>query len=66
LLSYPIVLTLRPVVLLDRRVTFRVAGFVQAFAERGHIKLFAHVRFGSEADIRAAIGHVRFTPESGH
>jgi predicted phage gp36 major capsid-like protein len=54
------------VVLLDRRVTFRVAGFVQAFAERGHIKLFAHVRFGSEADIRAAIGHVRFTPESGH
>jgi hypothetical protein len=24
------------------------------------------VRFGSKADIRAAIGHVRFTPESGH
>src|SRR5262245_27508328 len=24
------------------------------------------VRFGSKADIRKAIGHVRFTPESGH
>jgi len=24
------------------------------------------VRFGSEADICSAIGHVRFTPESGH
>src|SRR5262249_19695433 len=24
------------------------------------------VRFGSEADICAAIGHVRFTPKSGH
>jgi hypothetical protein len=26
----------------------------------------ADVRFGSLADIRAANGHVRFTPESGH
>jgi hypothetical protein len=25
-----------------------------------------HVRFGSKADIRAAKGHVCFTPESGH
>jgi hypothetical protein len=25
-----------------------------------------NVRFGSKADICAAIGHVRFTPESGH
>jgi len=25
-----------------------------------------HVRFGSKADICAAIGHVRFTPQSGH
>jgi len=25
-----------------------------------------YVRFGSEADICNAIGHVRFTPESGH
>ncbi len=24
------------------------------------------VRFGSKADIRACVGHVRFTPESGH
>ena len=24
------------------------------------------VRFGSKADIRSAIAHVRFTPESGH
>src|SRR5262249_29829541 len=26
----------------------------------------ADVRFGSKADICSAIGHVRFTPESGH
>src|SRR5262249_23986472 len=26
----------------------------------------ADVRFGSKADICTAIGHVRFTPESGH
>jgi len=26
----------------------------------------SHVRFGSEADMCGAIGHVRFTPESGH
>jgi hypothetical protein len=25
-----------------------------------------YVRFGSKADIRTAIGHVRFAPESGH
>jgi hypothetical protein len=28
--------------------------------------LHPHVRFGSEADNRAAKSHVRFTPESGH
>jgi hypothetical protein len=25
-----------------------------------------HVRFGSKADICTAIGHVRFSPDSGH
>ena len=25
-----------------------------------------HVRFGSKADVCTAIGHVRFTPRSGH
>jgi len=25
-----------------------------------------NVRFGSQADISACVGHVRFTPESGH
>jgi hypothetical protein len=28
--------------------------------------LHVRVRFASKADIRAAIRHVRFTPESGH
>ena len=27
---------------------------------------YRYVRFGSKADIRAAKGHVCFTPESGH
>ena len=30
-----------------------------------HLKR-CHVRFGSKADICAAISHVRFTPKSGH
>ena len=34
---YPIVLRSRPAVLLDHRSTFGVAGFVETFAERGHI-----------------------------
>ena len=29
-------------------------------------KTVIHVRFGSKADVCAAKGHVRFTPESGH
>src|SRR5262249_23623959 len=31
-----------------------------------HRKGVANVRFGSKADICRALGHVRFTPESGH
>ena len=38
---------------------------VSIFA-RGAPHWLVNVRFGSRADIRSAIGHVRFTPETGH
>src|SRR5215470_2879871 len=39
---------------------------IVAFRARVVWKGSANVRFGSKADIRAAKGHVRFTPESDH
>ena len=35
-------------------------------AKGSEIPVRLNVRFGSEADIRAAKSHVHFTPESGH
>jgi hypothetical protein len=34
--------------------------------ESGHVRCNSDVRFGSKADMCAAIGHVRFTLESRH
>jgi hypothetical protein len=36
------------------------------YSDSGLMSLGLNVLFGSEVDICAAIGHVRFTPESGH
>src|SRR5262249_42102035 len=49
----------RQAIVLAQTSTLKGGGY--AFRRRS-----ANVRFGSLADICTAIGHVRFTPESGH
>src|SRR5262249_59806965 len=40
--------------------------FAQDPAHKIAVKQSLYAGFGSKADIRAATGHVRFTPKSGH
>jgi hypothetical protein len=48
------------------RVLLRPVAPMSALGHKQTCGAQAHVCFGSEADIRTAASHVRFTPESGH